>query len=102
MDGGTGIQGGAATAADQPAAVPPDQPPPGDAAPPRAAVGAVPGAAGPVDVTGWRDLLAGLSPAGDDAGRIDQIRALEDIKSACAAAQARITAAFAASQRAAA
>ncbi len=37
----------------------------------------------------------------DDAERIEQIRALEMIKSACAAAQARVTVGFADSQRAA-
>ncbi len=56
-------------------------------------------ACGP-DISHWARDLAGLADAGDDAGGIDQIRQLEDIKSACAAAQARITAAFAASQRA--
>ncbi|MDQ6755102.1 MAG: HNH endonuclease, partial [Actinomycetota bacterium] len=35
----------------------------------------------------------------DDAGRIDQIRVLEDLKAAAAAAQARITTDFNASQR---
>jgi hypothetical protein len=58
------------------------------------------GARGP-DIGRWARDLADLADAGDDAARIDQIRQLEDIKSACAAAQARITASFAASQRAA-
>jgi hypothetical protein len=66
-------------------------------------LGAATSAAGSAgDVAGWQSVLAGLVPAGDDAGRIDQLRVLEDLKSGCAAAQARITAAFAASQRAAA
>jgi hypothetical protein len=36
----------------------------------------------------------------DDAERVDQIRLLEELKAAAAAAQARVTVAFAASQRA--
>ncbi|MGI9155819.1 MAG: hypothetical protein ACR2FG_04185 [Marmoricola sp.] len=45
--------------------------------------------------------LAGYDGAGvDDAERIDQLRALEELKAAAAAAQARVTAAFEASQRA--
>lgn len=52
-------------------------------------------------VTGVRDELAGLhSRVGDDTGRVETLRALEELKSAAAAAQARITAAFATSQRA--
>ena len=43
--------------------------------------------------------LAGLSTDVDDAERVDRIRWLEAIKSAAAAAQARMTAAFASSQR---
>jgi len=62
------------------------------------------GSGGGLGPTGdWMRTLAGLTPAGDDPVRIDQIRALEDIediKAGCAAAQARITAVFAASQRA--
>ncbi len=50
-------------------------------------------------VDGWAATLSRLAPAADDGSRIDQIRMLEDIKAGCAAAQARITAAFAASQR---
>jgi hypothetical protein len=42
-----------------------------------------------------RDLGAGL----DDAGRIDLIRALEELKASAAAEQARVTVAFDASQR---
>lgn len=37
----------------------------------------------------------------EDAERIDQIRLLEELKSAAAAAQARVTARFVASQKAA-
>jgi hypothetical protein len=43
--------------------------------------------------------LGRLDSAVDDAERVDQIRALEELKAAAAAAQARVTAAFAASQR---
>jgi hypothetical protein len=46
------------------------------------------------------DLAAAPVPA-DDAARIDEIRLLEELKAAAAARQARTTAAFAASQRAA-
>jgi hypothetical protein len=45
--------------------------------------------------------LGRLDPDVDDAVRIDRIRLLEELKSAAAAAQAKETAAFAASQRAA-
>ncbi len=62
--------------------------------------GTLPGTDGVDPLGDWMSVLATLAPAGDDPGRIDQIRALENIKSGCAAAQARITAAFAASQRA--
>ena len=47
-----------------------------------------------------RDVLAGLDQDVDDAERIDRMRLLEDIKAQAAAAQARETAAFVASQRA--
>mgnify|MGYP001616915083 FL=1 len=47
------------------------------------------------------DTLPGLVPgvaavrlASDAAGLIDQLRSLEELKAACAAAQARVTAAF--------
>jgi len=53
---------------------------------------------------GLRTLGAGASEGvGDDdaAGLVDQIRVLEELKSAAAAAQARVTARFAAGQRAA-
>jgi hypothetical protein len=45
--------------------------------------------------------LGGQSPAADDAGRIDRIRLLEEIKAAAAAEQARETVAFKAAQLAA-
>lgn len=45
-------------------------------------------------------IRLGQLTAGDDAERVDQIRRLEEIKSAAAAAQAKVTAAFSASQRA--
>ena len=51
-------------------------------------------------VAGWVAALARLDPEVSDAERIDQIRLLEEIKSAAAAAQAVVTADFAASQRA--
>ena len=41
-----------------------------------------------------------LEVAGDDAGRVDQLRELEELKRAASAAQARITAELVASQRA--
>jgi hypothetical protein len=50
-------------------------------------------------LTGLVGRLALLDTAVDDAERIEQIRRLEELKSAAAAAQARVTAAFAASQR---
>ena len=50
---------------------------------------------------GALDALAAASTADADADRIDQIRLLEEIKSAAAAAQARVTADFVATQRAA-
>ncbi|VXB87778.1 HNH endonuclease [Nocardioides sp. AX2bis] len=52
-------------------------------------------------VSGVREEMAVLhTRVGDDAGRVEALRALEELKSAAAAAQARITAAFATSQRA--
>ncbi len=42
-------------------------------------------------VTGWIDQLARFEREVTDAVRIDQLRALEQLKSAAAAAQARIT-----------
>ncbi len=51
-------------------------------------------------VAAWTRALAGLEEAVGDAGRVDQLRALEELKSAAAAAQARVTVAFDRSQRA--
>jgi hypothetical protein len=51
------------------------------------------------DLAAVRDALARLEPAAGDPERIDQIRLLEELKGACAAAQALATAAFVASQR---
>jgi len=56
-----------------------------------------------VQVAGWSAALRSLTakaPVGEGAELIDQIRALEELKSAAAAAQARATARFAAAQRA--
>ena len=47
----------------------------------------------------WVDTLVSLCPPVDDAEAVDQIGFLERLKSACAAAQARVTAGFAAGQR---
>ena len=70
------------------------------AAPPGGVEG--PCALSTAELTGWVDRLSRLDAAGvDDVERVDQIRVLEMIKAACAAAQARVTASFAASQRAA-
>ncbi|MGH8969741.1 MAG: DUF222 domain-containing protein, partial [Actinomycetes bacterium] len=52
-------------------------------------------------VSRWAGALAGLDRTVDDAERIDQLRVLEELKSAAAAAQAVVTADFAASQRSA-
>jgi hypothetical protein len=52
-------------------------------------------------VTGWIDQLATFQRDVTDAERIDQLRALEQLKAAAAAAQARITADLDASVRAA-
>ncbi len=51
-------------------------------------------------VATWTRALAGLEDAVGDAERVDQLRALEELKSAAAAAQARVTVAFDRSQRA--
>ena len=52
------------------------------------------------DVAHWVGALASLDDsAATDPARIDAIRALEELKAAAAAAQARITATFATSQR---
>lgn len=53
------------------------------------------------DISRWLDQLAGSSPAIDDAGRIDRIAALERLKGAIAAAQARESVEFRRSQLAA-
>nr|MCU0265609.1 HNH endonuclease [Actinomycetes bacterium] len=56
------------------------------------------------NLEGLRSLVSGLGRlevASDDAERVDQIRLLEEVKAAAAAAQARVTTTFAASQRAA-
>ncbi len=51
------------------------------------------------EIRALRDGLAGVDGAGlDDAGRVDLLRELEGVSSAVAAAQARVTVAFAASQ----
>jgi Domain of unknown function (DUF222) len=52
-------------------------------------------------VSGWVARLAGFDAGVTDAQRIDQIRVLEELKAAAAAAQARIAVALDASQRAA-
>jgi hypothetical protein len=59
-------------------------------------------AAGPstAELSDFAVTLAGASPAADDAERIERIRRFEELKAALAAAQARETAAFAASQHA--
>ena len=46
------------------------------------------------DIPGFRDALRVLAPAESEADAIDRIRQLEELKSACAAAQARETAAL--------
>src|SRR5690625_3066051 len=48
------------------------------------------------DITVLRDVVGVLDPADSQAGAIDRIRQLEELKAACAAAQARETAALAA------
>lgn len=58
----------------------------------------------PTELTELAELVrgvAGLSVASDDAGRVEQLRLLEELKAASAAAQARVTVAFEDSQRAA-
>ncbi|WP_375487170.1 DUF222 domain-containing protein [uncultured Jatrophihabitans sp.] len=45
-------------------------------------------------------VVRALEPAGHDTARVDQLRLLEELKSAAAAAQAAVTAAFASSRRA--
>ena len=70
------------------------------------ATAAVPAAAAPAvtrlgasEVNGWIAALVAIDRDVDDASRRDQIRALEDLKSAAAAAQALISVDFDASQR---
>lgn len=53
------------------------------------------------ELAGWVESLAGLDARVGDVERIDQLRLLEEVKSACAAAQARVTAQFTISQFAA-
>ena len=48
----------------------------------------------------WSPACVRLEVAGDDAGRVEQIRQLEELKRAASAAQARIAAELVASQRA--
>lgn len=50
-------------------------------------------------LTSLAQQIASASVPGTDTSRIDHIQALETLKAACAAAQARLTAAFVASQR---
>lgn len=44
------------------------------------------------EVTHWRDALSELAPAGSEAEAVDRLRALEELKATCAAAQTRETA----------
>ncbi len=46
------------------------------------------------DLRGLVEALGRLVPAADDAGRVDQLALLEQVKGACAAAQARVTVAL--------
>lgn len=55
---------------------------------------------GTAELGTWVSRLAVLLESSQDAERIERIRILEEVKAACAAAQARETAAFARSQRA--
>ncbi len=66
----------------------------------RPAASGVDAGVGAPEVRSWAAGLARVDGAVTDAERIDQLRALEGLKSAAAAAQARITAGFVASQRA--
>lgn len=61
--------------------------------------GAFPPLTSASELAGLVGRLAGLSTDVDDAQRVDSIRQLEQVKAAAAAAQARMTAAFVASQR---
>ncbi|GAB2716979.1 hypothetical protein ACX801_23590 [Arthrobacter bambusae] len=63
---------------------------------------AIPGVAGPgLRVQDLIDAVRSLRPGPDSTELINQLRALEDLKSAAAAAQARIAVAFDAAQRSA-
>ncbi len=53
------------------------------------------------DVASWVARLGVLDAGVDDPGRVEQLAALERLKAAAAAAQARVAVAFEASQRAA-
>jgi hypothetical protein len=64
-------------------------------------MGEAPGTLSPAGLPGLIVAVRDLAEA-DDAARIDQLRLLEELRSATAATHARITAAFVASQRAAA
>ena len=70
----------------------------GEAAPPGGVEGRC--ALSTAELTGWVDRLSHLDMGVSDVERVDQLRVLEMIKSACAAAQARVTVQFAGSQRA--
>ena len=61
---------------------------------------ALPGVLPTATLAGWRHRLVGLDRVVGDAERVEQIRALEELKSAAAAAQAVVTADLVASQRA--
>jgi hypothetical protein len=52
------------------------------------------------DVAAWLADLRRLDDSVEDAERVEQLRALEELKSAAAAAQARVAVAFDVSQRA--
>ncbi len=51
------------------------------------------------DITSWREALAGVDRDVSDAERVDQLRVLEELKAAAAAAQARIAVDLDLSQR---
>ena len=58
------------------------------------------GVLGTATLAGWRRRLACLDRAVGDGERVEQLRALEELKAAAAAAQAVVTADLVASQRA--
>ncbi|KAE8764653.1 DUF222 domain-containing protein [Georgenia thermotolerans] len=71
-------------------------------APPVPSVPAAPPAPAPLssaDISGWREALAGVDRDVSDAERVDQLRTLEELKAAAAAAQARIAVDLDVSQR---